>query len=69
MLKRPQTALKEAMRAIAKAMREAIAAAKNEAKKVEKSRKSKAITPPLLLTETSTASPLQNPYKQNASLI
>jgi hypothetical protein len=40
---------------------------KKEAKKGEKSGKSKHSTPPLLLTETSYASPSQNPHKQDAS--
>jgi hypothetical protein len=56
-------ALKEATRATTKAMREATVAAEKEARKTEKSGKSKAITPPLLLTETSYASPSQNPRK------
>jgi lipid II:glycine glycyltransferase (peptidoglycan interpeptide bridge formation enzyme) len=38
-----------------------------EAKKAEKSGKSKVSTPPLLLTETSYASPSQNPCKRDAS--
>jgi hypothetical protein len=50
-------ALREAMRTTAKAVREATAAAEKEARKGEKLRKSKIITPPLLLTETSTTSP------------
>jgi hypothetical protein len=40
---------------------------KKEGKKGEKSRKSKPSTPPLLLTETSCASPSQNPHKWDAS--
>jgi hypothetical protein len=40
---------------------------KKEAKKAEKSGKSKPSTPPLLLTETSYASPSQNPHKRDAS--
>ena len=62
-------ALKEATRVTTKASREASAAVEKEAKKVEKSGKSKAITPPLLLTKTSIASPLQNPHKQDASFV
>jgi hypothetical protein len=38
-----------------------------EAKKAEKSGKSKPSTPPILLTETSYASPSQNPHKRDAS--
>jgi hypothetical protein len=60
-------ALREATRVTAKASREATAAVEKEAKKAEKSGKSKAITPPLLLTETSIASPSQNPHKRDAS--
>jgi hypothetical protein len=41
--------------------------AEKEAKKVEKSGKSKASTLPLLLIETSIASPSQNPRKRDAS--
>jgi cation transport ATPase len=41
---------------------------KKEAKKGEKLGKSKPSTPPLLLTETSYASPSQNPHKQDASI-
>jgi hypothetical protein len=40
---------------------------KKEGKKCEKSGKSKPSTPPLLLTETSYASPSQNPCKRDAS--
>jgi hypothetical protein len=40
---------------------------KKESKKDEKSGKSKPSTPPLLLTETSYASPSQNPRKRDAS--
>ena len=54
---------KEATRATARALREAIAVAEREAMKVEKSGKSKAITPPAFLTKTSTASPSQNLQK------
>jgi hypothetical protein len=39
-----------------------------EAKKAKKSGKSKASTPPLLLTETSFASQSQNPRKRDASI-
>jgi hypothetical protein len=41
---------------------------KKETKKGEKSGKSKPSTPPLLLTETSYASPSQNPRKRDASI-
>jgi hypothetical protein len=58
---------RESTRATAKAVREA-AAAEKEAKKGEKLGKSKVITPQLLLTETSTASPSQNPRKRDSSL-
>jgi hypothetical protein len=61
-------ALKESTRTIAKAVREASAAAEKEAKKGEKPGKSKVITLPLLLTETSTVSPSQNPRKRDSSL-
>ena len=60
-------ALREAMRATTKAVKEATVAIEMEAKKVEKLKKSKAITPPLLLIETSYASPSQNPCKLDAS--
>jgi hypothetical protein len=50
-------ALREAMRAIAKAVRETIADLEKEAKKAQKPGKSKAFTPPLLLTKTFYASP------------
>jgi hypothetical protein len=50
-------AVREAKRATDRALREATTAAEKEAKKAKKSGKSKAITPPLLLTETSTALP------------
>jgi topoisomerase IA-like protein len=59
---------RESMRAIAKAVREATTAKDKEAKKGEKPGKSKVITPQPLLTETSTASPLQNPHKRDSSL-
>jgi hypothetical protein len=59
---------REATRTTAKTMREATAAAEKEAKKAEKPGNSKVITPPLLLTETSTTSPSQNPHKWDASL-
>jgi hypothetical protein len=59
--------VREATRAIAKALRESTIAAEKEAKKAEKSRKSKGITPPILLTETSYALPLQSPRKRDAS--
>jgi vacuolar-type H+-ATPase subunit H len=58
---------REATRATAKALKEATAAIEKKAKEVEKSRKSKALTPLLLLTETSITSPSENPRKQNAS--
>ena len=61
-------ALKKSRRANTKAMREAIAAVVKEAKKGEKPGKSKVIILPLLLTETSTTSPSQNPYKQDSFL-
>jgi hypothetical protein len=48
---------KEATRATAKVLREATATVEKEARRAEKSGKSKAITPPILLTETSIASP------------
>ena len=41
---------------------------KKEGKKCEKSGKSKPSTPPLFLTEASTAIPSQNPYKWDASV-
>jgi hypothetical protein len=49
-------------------VREATTAVEKEVKKDEKPRKSKVITPPLLLTETSTASPSQNSHKRDSSL-
>jgi hypothetical protein len=58
---------REATRATAKTLRDSIAAAEKEARKAENSGKSKAITPPLLLTETSYALPSQNPHKRDAS--
>jgi hypothetical protein len=48
-------ALRVAMRATAKAVREATATVEKEARKVEKPGKSKAITPLFLFTETSKA--------------
>jgi hypothetical protein len=48
-------------------LREATAVAKKEAMKVEKSGKSQALTPPLLLTQTSIGSLVQNPRKRDAS--
>ena len=42
--------MKEATRAIAKALRESTTVAEKEARKAKKSRKSKAITLPILLT-------------------
>jgi vacuolar-type H+-ATPase subunit H len=60
---------REATRAIAKALREATAVAEKEAKKAKKSGKSKALTPPLLLTKTSIASSSQNPCKRAASFV
>jgi hypothetical protein len=63
---------REATRATAKALRESKAitpaAKEKEAKKAEKPGKSKAITPTLLLIETSYASPSQNPRKRTASV-
>jgi hypothetical protein len=61
-------AKREAMRATTKTLREATVAVEEEAKKVEKPRKSKAITPPLLLIETSYASPSEKPRKRAASV-
>jgi septal ring factor EnvC (AmiA/AmiB activator) len=58
---------KEATRATTRALREAATVAEKEAMKAEKSGKSKAITPLAFLTETSTASPSQNPRKQDSS--
>jgi hypothetical protein len=58
---------REATRAIAKALREATAVAEKEARKAKKSGKSKALTPPLLLTNASIASPSQHPRKRDAS--
>jgi septal ring factor EnvC (AmiA/AmiB activator) len=48
----------EATRAIARALKETTAVVEKEAKKVERSGKSKAFTPPHFLTEISTTSPL-----------
>jgi hypothetical protein len=65
--------LKDAKKATDKAEKEAPKAkekAMREAKKPERGSKSKTVavpSPPLLLTETSIASPSQNPYKQDAS--
>jgi hypothetical protein len=59
---------RESMRAIAKAVRDATAAAGKDAKKGEKLGKFKVITPTLLLTETSTASPTQDLCKRDSSL-
>ena len=59
-------AKREAMRAIARALREVTIAAQKDAKKNEKSGKSKAFIPPLPLTEASTTSPSQNPRKWDA---
>jgi hypothetical protein len=50
-------------------LREATAATKKEARKAEKSWKSKAFIPPLFLTETSNASLSQNPFKRDASFV
>jgi hypothetical protein len=62
MLRRPSIKLRGSPRGpLLKPLREAIAAAEKEAKKGKKPGKSKVITPPLLLTKTSTASPSQNP--------
>jgi hypothetical protein len=60
---------REATRATVKALMDSIAAAEKEARKAENSGKSKAITPPLLLTETSYALPSQNPCKRDASFV
>ena len=57
----------ESTRATAKVVREA-AVAEKEAKKGEKPGKSKVITLQLILTETSSASPSQNPRKQDSFL-
>jgi hypothetical protein len=57
---------RESTRATAKAMREGTA--EKGAKKGEKPGKSKVITPELLLTETSTAMPSQNPRKRDSSI-
>jgi hypothetical protein len=57
---------KKAERDTAKAVREGTA--EKGAKKGEKLGKSKVITPQLLLTETSTATPSQNPRKRDSSL-
>jgi hypothetical protein len=57
---------RESTRATAKAVREGTA--EKGAKKGEKLGKSKVITPQLLLTETSTATPSQNPRKRDSSL-
>jgi hypothetical protein len=59
---------REATRDTAKAVKESITAKGKEGKKVEKPGKSKAITPALLLTETSYASPSPNPRKRAASV-
>jgi hypothetical protein len=58
----------ESTRANAKTVREATVVAGKGAKKGEKPGKSKVVTPQLLLTETSTASPSQNPRKRDSSL-
>jgi hypothetical protein len=57
---------RESTRATAKAVRDSTA--QKGAKKGEKPRKSKVITPQLLLTETSTATPSQNPRKRDSSI-
>jgi hypothetical protein len=57
---------RESTRATAKAVREGTS--EKGAKKGEKPRKSKVITPQLLLIETSTATPSQNPRKRDSSL-
>ena len=59
---------REATKAITKTKREATTATEKEAKKAKKPGNSKVITPPLLLTETSTILPSQNPHKQDAFL-
>jgi hypothetical protein len=60
---------REATKATTRALREATATAQKEAKKAMKSWKSKAFAPPHFLTETSIASPSQNPRKQDASFV
>jgi hypothetical protein len=57
---------RESTRATAKALKEGTA--EKGAKKGEKPGKSKVITSQLLLTETSTATPSQNPRKRDSSL-
>jgi hypothetical protein len=64
--KNAKKALLESTRATAKAVKEA--AAEKEGKKGQKPGKSKVITPQLLLTETSTATPSPNPRKWDSSL-
>jgi hypothetical protein len=59
---------REATRATGKALRESTITKGKEGKKVEKPGKSKAITPTLLLTETSYASPSHNPRKRATSV-
>ena len=58
---------KESMRAIAKVVKDGTT--EKGAKKGEKPGKSKVITPQLLLTKTSTATPSQNPHKRASSLV
>jgi hypothetical protein len=57
---------RESTRATAKAVKEGTA--EKGTKKDEKQGKSKVITPQLLLTETSIATPSQNPHKRDSSL-
>jgi hypothetical protein len=60
---------RESTRATIKAVRDTIAVAGKDAKKGEEPGKSKVITPTLLLIETSTALPSQNPRKRDSSLV
>jgi hypothetical protein len=60
-------AVKEATRATVQVLREATTTTEKEARKIEKLGKSKALTPPLLLTNASIASPSQHPRKRDAS--
>ena len=62
-------AKREAMRATTKAVREATTTTEKEGKKGEKPGKSKVITLPLLLTETSIITSSQVPRKQDSSLV
>jgi hypothetical protein len=65
--KTTKKANKEAKKASDGALREANAVAEKKAKKAEKSRKSKAFIPPLLLIQTSIGSPIRNARKRDAS--